>query len=85
MEKIETKEVTVVQTIHRFYCDKCGDHFGSSVEHEDGWFEDLGYVSYYFKFNEHLYTFRGHFCNDCFNGFVENVGKNLKSLGFKEE
>ena len=37
MIKEEIKKVESTQYIHHFYCDRCGEEIGASVEYDDGY------------------------------------------------
>lgn len=89
MEKEIEKEITVKETTHQFYCDKCGKYLGESNEYRDGWYDKLGYleISFYNRlFSPHgTYCIRKNFCEKCKDNFINQLSNSLESLGFINE
>jgi len=80
MEKINYVEKTEVVTMHEFYCDECGCLLGSSEEWDDGYYEEIGEVSWSFGNFEK----NGHYCDKCKEKVWNKLKKTLKGLGFEE-
>jgi hypothetical protein len=82
MEKVETKTKQVKDYTHHFYCDSCGIHLGSSVEYDDGWYEEFG------EFELQMYTPRGWyklekcFCDKCKDEFLNKLYSALEDAEF---
>ena len=60
-KRIETK-VEQIKVTHEFYCNHCNKFLGRSVEHEDGWYDEKGDVSYVVKDSV---DYVGHLCESC--------------------
>ena len=83
MEKIETKIKQIEETTHSFYCDECGAEIGCSIEHDNGYYQQLG------TFNLEMFTPNGwydlnkHLCNTCRDKYLMSIYEMLESAGFK--
>jgi predicted Zn-dependent protease len=77
MENVTEKEVTKVDRKYDFYCDKCGQHLGTSYEHPDGWYKQFGEV------NTRDPEYCGNLCNECRDNLELEI-KNKKIRLFKK-
>lgn len=83
MEKVETRIIEHEERTYHFYCDDCGTHIGTSVDHGDGWYQKYG------EFDLRMFTPRGWykiekcFCNECNEKFLNTVYASLEEAGFK--
>lgn len=50
---------------HDFYCDKCGKYLGTTYEHPDGWYRQLGEVEFFDHTNSDSTEYYGNLCNEC--------------------
>lgn len=82
MEKITQKTITTTETIHNFYCDECGEHFGASREFSDGYYHELGRVGLEIYTPNGWYKVNKCLCDQCKTKFMSNVYNTLESIGF---
>ena len=83
MEK--TKEIVreIKKYEHSFYCDECGKHLGTSIEYDDGWYQDFGEFEIKIYING-WYHIKKCLCDKCRYEFVEKLKTDLYKLGFKK-
>lgn len=83
MEREEHKTRTITETTHHFDCDGCGKYLGSTEEHPDGWYGQIGefvhkvYIRRWYKIHKH-------FCDECADKFEAKVQAALIELGYEE-
>ena len=87
METVETKNRTITETYHTFFCDNCGTFIGISRENSDGYYSELG------QFNVLLYLEccvrdrwekKQCLCDTCREKATNEIYKALAALGFEE-
>ncbi len=68
--------------IHKFYCDKCGEYLGDVEEYDDGYYEEIGYVTQRIVINGKQYLYKRHLCDKCKENFYKDLGNVLEIVGF---
>lgn len=82
MEKT-IKEIIEVEDIrHEFYCDECNEYIGTSYEHSDGWYEELGELELKLNVNGWLRVNKC-LCAKCKYEFINKLRTNLFDIGFE--
>jgi formylmethanofuran dehydrogenase subunit E len=85
MEKVEEKIVKAKRKIHKFYCDKCGKYLGGIEkyeEYDDGYYEEIGYITQRIVINGKQYLYKRHLCDKCKENFYEDLGNAIETIGF---
>lgn len=83
MEKITTQIKKIQETTHSFYCDHCGAELGCSIEHDNGYYQQLG------EFKLKMFTPKGWYelnkclCGTCREKYLTGIYEMLESAGFK--
>ena len=84
METIETE--VFERQIHKFSCDGCGNDLGSSVECDDGYYEQLGeYEQKFYILNNGRYAIKANYCKKCAEKKTQEIVSALEALGFYKE
>jgi formylmethanofuran dehydrogenase subunit E len=83
MEKVETKIIETEEITHHFYCDKCGDHLGSSEEWDDGYYQEFGEFELKCNTPRGWYKLEKCLCHSCADEFLETFYSTLESIGFE--
>lgn len=83
MEKVKTIYKTTRE--HTFYCDKCNSLILSSIEYDDGYYEEpYRAVCGFYLANDFLEKDFGCLCKECLKKEIEEHKKLLISVGFKK-
>lgn len=82
METIKTERSD--RKIHTFFCDGCGKELGSSVEYDDGYYENYGEYEQKFYING-WYTIRANYCEECAKKKNQEIVSALEAIGFFKE
>lgn len=85
MEKVEEKIIEAKRKIHKFYCDKCGEHLGDVEEYYDGYYAEIGYIIQRIVINKKQYLYKRHLCDKCKENFYEYLGNAIEMIGFVKE
>ena len=81
MERVEV--VKRDNRIHHFLCDGCGKELGSSVEYDDGYYEQCG--SYEQKvYVDGWYEFKANYCKDCAEKKTQEIISAIQAMGFEK-
>lgn len=83
MEKVETKTRQIQDRIHHFYCDDRGAHIGSSEEHYDGYYAELGGFGLKIIMPRGWYKLEKCLCEKCKENFLDKDYDSLEFVGFK--
>ena len=84
MEKTREVIKSLKNIEHSFYCDECEKHIGTSIEYDDGWYQEFGefkvkiYIDGWYRLKKCL-------CDNCRYEFVEKLKKDLYNLEFVKE
>lgn len=84
MEKITQQTVTTTMTIHDFYCDECGVHFGTSMEYDNGNYYKAGCINLEISTPNGQYKVNKCLCDQCKEKFLSNLYTALKVIGFSK-
>lgn len=84
MEHVEHRTGTKTFTIHKFYCDNCGEFVGSSAEFDDGYYEEFGNVEYKFLLSSECYRLNKTLCASCENKVWTKIAGALIEVGFEK-
>lgn len=82
MENISEEIIKVKNTFHTFYCDGCNECLGTSMEHEDGWYKEIGEFKLELNVDGWM-RIKKHFCPKCQDKFINKIRQNLLDIGFK--
>ena len=83
MHTIESIAKTVTENTHHFYCDVCGDYLGSTQEHSDGWYGQLGEFEIRYRVPDRCFVnFNKNFCEKCKQQFLDKLVTHLENIGF---
>lgn len=74
---------TVMDKVHKFYCDDCGKYLGYTTEFDDGYYSRIGDLSLGFHTPRGWRTIKKYFCDDCRENFLSELDDSLLHLGFK--
>ena len=85
MEKIKKKAVQCELIEHEFYCNNCNKYLGKSIEHEDGWYQEINPVEYSFFIDGSRYTLEGNYCDSCKEKLIQKLVNALEGIGFRKE
>ena len=85
MEKTNVEKITKEYITHSFYCDECDKFLGTSPEHEDGWYTEMGGFELSFCLDDEWYKIEKHLCDECKEKVVERVKNSLLNLGFERD
>ena len=85
MEKVEIEIIETEETTHHFYCDDCGNHLGSSVEFDDGYYQEFGEFELKMNTPRGWYKLEKCFCNDCKEKFLDKFCALLEASGFEPD
>lgn len=86
MEEVKTREIKTKEIKHIFYCDGCKKELGSSIECDDGYYEERGYYSQvFFVTGDSWYKLHLNLCEDCKQNKTEQIINALLKLGFTKE
>ena len=86
MEKEIRRKIEKVEIQHDFYCDKCGKKVLSSIEYDDGYYDEPEEEIIYKIIIEHdWYFYKKCLCKECKEESVKKLINELKKIGFKEE
>ena len=85
MDKIEIQTKTVEQRYHRFYCDHCGTHLGTSRECDDGYYKSFGDFALDIHTPAGRYYIEKCLCNQCIEKYLSELYTALDQLGFKKK
>lgn len=81
MIKEECQKIVRVQYIHHFYCDRCGEEIGASIEYDDGYVptpkgvhevEPDGLYVRLDDYYDKIYTPYSELCDACWQELREN-------------
>lgn len=88
MIREETKKVESIQHIHHFYCDRCGEEIGSSIEFDDGYVQppccactDCNFVN--IRFRDSLIKCPTNYdilCVECYNEVAEEIRNAVENI-----
>lgn len=81
MQKTIKEMVEIEEVSHEFYCDECEKHLGTSIECDDGWYQDFGEFEIKIYING-WYHIKKCLCDKCRYEFVEKLKTDLYNLGF---
>ncbi len=88
MEKLEEVAIKTIRKIHRFFCDKCGEELGQSLEHADGYCptpETVHGSGIQWFFEGKWYRLKGHYCERCKETINKDVLAFFKYFGIEKE
>ena len=84
MEKTKTVIMTIERIEHKFYCDRCGKHLGTSQEDDDRYFEKFGSYTNSIRIGEEWYYVKKNFCDECEEKYLTELAEVLKDFGFNK-
>ena len=85
MRQVEKKTIEVEQNVYSFYCDRCGEFLGESVEFDDGYVPDIWQFVHSIRFGDKWYEMSKHFCDECKKKQIKDTEMALINLGYKED
>ena len=85
MQKTINKPKTITIATHEFYCDECGKHLGTSEEHDDGWYKEIGNFDLKCYASQNWYVLHKHLCDTCKEKLLSKFCATLEDMGFKKE
>lgn len=83
MEKTKTVITTIERIEHKFYCDGCGKHLGTSREDDSRFFEKFGHYTNHIRIGEEWYYVEKNFCDECEEKYLVELEEALKNFGFR--
>lgn len=86
MEEVKTRDIKIQEIKHIFYCDNCKKELGSSIECEDGYYEEYGcYERSFLLVGISWYKLHLNLCEDCKKNKDEQIVNALLKIGFIKE
>lgn len=86
MEKEIRRKIEKVEIQHDFYCDECGKRVFSSIEYDDGYYDEPEEEIFYKIIIENdWYFYKKCLCEECKEKHIKELINELKKIGFKEE
>lgn len=85
MEEVKTREIKTQEIKHIFYCDNCKKELDSSIECEDGYYEEYGRYEQSFFDGVSWCKLHLNLCEDCKKNKTEQIVNALLKLGFEKE
>lgn len=81
MEQIENISITITETKHKFYCDKCEAFLMESTETEDGSYAKPLCIMCNLDSSKQ-YCIEGYYCDNCREEKISELHDKLIELGF---
>ena len=79
------KTKTITTTVHEFHCDNCRAYLGTSEEHDDGWYREIGRFDLRCYTPQGWYTLSKHLCGTCKEKLSSKFCATLEDMGFEKE
>ena len=84
MEKVTQQTIAETITVHDFYCDECGAHFGTAREHDDGSYHALGKIYFSLYAPDGWHEMQKCLCDNCRTKVLPEIDATLKAIGFSK-